>query len=284
MIRVGEWRLHAAAVLEATGVEEAALKLEWLLAGVLGWPRWRVQAAAAEAVPEAALPHLSSALARLAAREPLQYVLGEADFFGRVFRCDRRALIPRPETEELVARVLALADVWARPAPAVADVGTGTGCIAITLALERPAARVVGTDVAEAALQLARENAERLGRPAGLRWQQGDLLADQPAGSLDLVVSNPPYVSAAEWAELAPELRAFEPRRALVAGPGGLEVLACLAEQAFRALRPGGRLACEMGSTQGIALAAHLRQLGFSDVVVHNDLAGLPRMVFGVRV
>lgn len=283
MTRVGEWRAHATAELAVAGVDEAALKLEWLLVGVLGWPRWRVQAAAAEPVPDADLPRLHAALARLAAREPLQYVLGEADFFGRVFRCDRRALIPRPETEEMVARALDLADVWARPGPAVADVGTGTGCIALTLALERPAAQVVGIDLDSAALSLARENAERLGRPVGLSWREADLLDGQPETSLDLVISNPPYVSASEWQDLEPELRDFEPRRALVAGPDGIELLARLAEQAFRALRPGGRLFCEMGSTQGIELAAHLRQLGYSDVVVHNDLAGLPRMVMGVR-
>ncbi len=283
MIRVGEWQATAAATLAAAGVEEASLKLEWLLVGVLGWPRWQVQAAANDWLPGDALARLESDLARLAAREPLQYVLGEADFFGRVFHCDRRALIPRPETEELVSRALDLAEVWTRPAPAVADVGTGTGCIAITLALERPSARVVGIDLDPAALSLARANAERLGCPAGLGWRQADLLEGQPEARLDLVVSNPPYVSESEWADLAPELREYEPRRALVAGPDGCELLARLAEQAFRALRPGGRLLCEMGNTQGIAVAGHLRRAGFTDVVVHNDLAGLPRIVFGVR-
>ena len=283
MNSLGELLTSTRAELAAAGLDEAGLKAEWLLAGLLGVPRWTLQAEPGRDFDPAALPRVRAAVDRLKKREPLSYVLGAAEFHGRVFRSDRRALIPRPETEELVEHVLSLQPVWGRPQPAVADVGTGTGCIALTLALARPEARVTGIDLDPSALELAHENGALHGNPRNLRWRLGDLLQGVPASSLDLVVSNPPYVSEAEWRGLEPELRHFEPWRALVAGATGMELLERLAVEAVAALRPGGMLACEIGSTQGEAVAALLRRAGFEGVEVRRDLAGHPRIARGTR-
>ena len=283
MNSLGELLTSTRAELAAAGLDEAGIKAEWLLAGLLGVPRWTLQAEPGRDVDPAALPRVRAAVDRLKKREPLSYVLGAAEFHGRVFRSDRRALIPRPETEELVEHVLSLQPVWDRPQPVVADVGTGTGCIALTLALERPEARVTGIDLDPSALELAHENGALLGNPRNLRWRLGDLLQGVPPASLDLVVSNPPYVSEAEWRGLEPELRHFEPWRALVAGATGLEILERLAAEAAVALRPGGVLVCEIGSTQGDAVAALLRRAGFEGVEVRRDLAGNPRIARGHR-
>lgn len=283
MSGVRDWLRTATDRLAAAGLDEASVKAEWLLAERLRKPRWRLHEAPERAIPHELLPGLAADLSRLVLREPLQYVIGHTEFMGRRFLCDRRALIPRPETEELAALALADDELWSRPEPVVADVGTGTGCLALTLALERPHARVLGIDLYPEALALARENARQLGEPARLHWRQGDLLDGLPPASLDAVISNPPYVSEAEWPDLAVELREHEPRTAFVAGPGGLETLARLAEQAFVVLRVGGRLWLEMGSTQEQALAAHVCASGFCDVAVRPDLAGLPRLLKAVR-
>ncbi len=214
----------------------------------------------------------------------LQYVLGEAWFWGRRFVCDGRALIPRPETEELVQRVLDDAGLWRRERPVVVDVGTGTGCIALTLAAERLRARVTGVDVSPDALALARENEAAAGtvRPRGVAdraicWRAG------PAGSLDLVVSNPPYIASAAIATLAEEVRAHEPRSALDGGPDGLACIRRLAAQAVLALRPGGRLWMEIGDEQGEATRCILAGAGFDSVQLHRDLSGHDRLVEGKR-
>ncbi len=207
---------------------------------------------------------------------PTQYITGRQEFYGREFKVDARALIPRPETEHLIEAVLPRA----AGAPLIVDVGCGSGAIAVTLALELPQARVIASDISWAALQLARENAAALG--ANAAFVAGDLLAAVKAVSVDIVVSNPPYVAAESRAELATEVRDWEPSLALFGGADGFEITARLLPDAARVLRPGGLLVMEMGAGQW---AAHEQKAAayFTDIEPLFDLAGIHRALMARR-
>lgn len=215
-------------------------------------------------------------LARRAGGEPMAYLAGEREFFGRTFRVDRRVLIPRPETEHLVEIALGL------PLPErarVLEVGTGSGAIAATLAAERPRWRVVATDRSLAALAVARTNAVRLGVAARVSALAADLAAPLDLAGFDLLLSNPPYVDPAEMAELPRDVRDWEPVLALLSPGGGTRIAERLLEQA-RALRPGAFLALEHGATQRAELLEAARSLGGYELVeARADLAGLARDV-----
>jgi release factor glutamine methyltransferase len=212
--------------------------------------------------------------ARRAAHEPMAYILGEREFFGRVFRTDRRALIPRPETELLVEIALEL-----EPRTAL-DVGTGSGAVALAIADELPDCDVTGTDTSTAALDLARENSERVGIDGRVRFERGTV----PDGRwFDLVLANLPYVGEDEWQGLAPEITRYEPREALVAGADGVEAIAATVPAALGALNPGASLALEVGAGQAGPVAELLLDLGFSQVEGRQDLAGIARVVLGSR-
>ncbi len=259
--------------------DNVRLDVAWLVSRAIGCPRLDLPLLGDRRLAPRERRRIVAGLARLAAGEPLAYVLGDAEFMGRVFACDRRALIPRPETEQLAAAVLGWAPLWRRSAPRVADVGTGGGCLAVTLALERPAVRLLAVDISPAALALARRNAGRHGVAGRLRFRRGDLLAGLPPGRLDAVVSNPPYVAAAEWARCPTSVRAFEPRRALDGGVDGLAVIRRLIGQARAALAPGGWLFLEIGAAQGRAVRALLAAAGFGAVRILSDLAGRDRVI-----
>lgn len=278
-----------AAKLERAGRDEARTKALWLLHHVTGVPFGDIAARGIRPLIKEQWDELGRLLDRVAAGEPVQYVVGNADFMGRVFSCDKRALIPRPETEELVAAVVALVKAWPRPPvaassparPRIVDVGTGTGCIAITLALELPGADLLATDISAAALALAGENADA--HNVAVAFRQTDLLAGFEPASVDLVVSNPPYIADGEAAALAPEIREHEPHAALFAGPDGLDVIRCLVEQAATVLRPDGWIFLEIGETQADAVTHLMVRTGFSGVTVRKDLAGHDRIVQGHR-
>jgi release factor glutamine methyltransferase len=208
-------------------------------------------------------------LARRLAGEPVQYLLGRCEFYGRSFRVDPRVLIPRPETELVCEHVLRLA----APGMRVIDVGCGSGAIAVTLALEMPDLDVLGSDVSIDAILVARANAQRLG--ARVRFAAGDLLV-HTRERFSLIVSNPPYIPAEDVPGLQREVSLHEPRLALSGGPGGLEVIERLAGEAFERLDPGGSLVLEIGWDQGDRVRQLAGSLGFR-AVVHEDLAGLPR-------
>ncbi len=199
--------------------------------------------------------------------EPMQYILGEQEFFGLRFEVTPDVLIPRPETEHLVEAVLHLKDK-----ADILDVGTGSGAIAVALAHALPQSRVTAVDISPAALEVARRNAQRHG--VGVRFLQSDLLASV-AGQFDAVVSNPPYVAAAEVLE--PQVDRYEPHSALYAGPTGLEIYQRLIPQSRDHLKPGGWLLMEMGFGQGAALQHLLGE--WSNVSIINDLQGIPRIV-----
>ena len=225
---------------------------------------------------EGALRRLRLLVDRRRSREPLAYILGEWGFRRLSLAVDGRALIPRPETETVVERCLVhLRD---RLRPAVVDVGTGSGAIALAIAAEHPGARVVGVDSSLAALSLAAENRARTGLDRRVTLLDGNLL-DGAGGPFDLVVSNPPYVSPDELDSLQPEIRLYEPREAVI----GVGLAERIAADARRVLVPGGRLVLECGDGQAAGLTAELARLGYEDVLATPDLAGRDRVVEGSR-
>ena len=219
--------------------------------------------------------------ARLASGEPLQYVVGRANFRGLDLICDRRGLIPRPETEVLVEKVLEHEGLWAHPRPVVADVGTGSGCIVCSLRAERPEADYWAVDVSPEALSLARENAKMLGFEPEIRWQEGDLLAGFKSQSLHAIVANLPYISEGEWIELGESVRNYEPSRALTGGNDGLELVRHLSRQAKSVLMPNGVIFLEVGDTQGVDGATLLESDGYRNIQIIPDLAGRDRILIG---
>ena len=262
--------------LGEAGVPAPRTDAEHLVAHVLGKARSQLYAPNGE-LTEEQLARLRSLADRRRRREPLAYVLGEWGFRRLVLSVDRRVLVPRPETEVLVDRCLALLrDV--EPVQVV-DVGTGSGAIALAIADEHPGARVLGIDASEDALAVARTNAARTGLTDRVAFRTGDLLTpvESPVG---LVVSNPPYVHPDELDLVDPEVRDWEPRLAFV----GEGVADRIAADALRVLRPGGAVALECGDRQVPALADHLRGLGYRDVAVTRDLAGRERIVEGRTV
>jgi release factor glutamine methyltransferase len=224
-------------------------------------------------------------LLRRAGREPLQYILGTAGFRELELAVDSRALIPRPETEQLVQEVLdwVASRSWSDREPAALDVGTGSGCIALALAQEGPFQRVVATDASEEALDLARENADRTGLAGRVEFRSGAGWAPVGGQRFDVVVSNPPYVAEAERETLAPEVVEWEPDPALFAGDDGLHTLRTLVAGAADHLRPGGLLALEVGLGQAAHVADLLRTgpgaSRYDGVRVAEDLARRDRFV-----
>ena len=218
-------------------------------------------------------------IAERAARRPLQHLVGEIEFFGLTLKVGPEALIPRPDTETLVEAAL-LRFERSGPAPyRIADVGCGTGAIALALASRLPAARVFAVENAPGALELAAANIRRCNLGSRVRLVRGDLLADFGSGTLDGVVANLPYIPDAEIAGLEPEVREHEPREALAGGPDGLDPLRRLAPMAARAVRPGGRVLVEIGAGQQDAATGILTDAGLGHVESLPDLKGIPRVL-----
>jgi release factor glutamine methyltransferase len=218
---------------------------------------------------------------RRLAGEPIQYITGEAEFYGLPFHVNRDVLIPRPETELLVEKTVQLAPLVRRPR--ILDVGAGSGAIAIALAHEWPDAMVTATDLSTAALDVARRNAERLGFARRVRFLQGDLLEPAASQHFDIVVSNPPYVPDSDRETLEVEVRDYEPAQALFAGEDGLEIYRRLIPAAFGVLVPGGFLALEIGYGQQEAIRTLLASAGFSGIEFTEDLQKIPRVVLARR-
>lgn len=213
--------------------------------------------------------------------EPIQYITGECEFYGLPFKVTPDVLIPRPETEHLVERVIALSLRFARPR--MVDIGTGSGAIAVALAHQLPVAAIAATDLSEAALAVARENAALNGVGERIRFVQGDLLAPLEDEPFEIVVSNPPYVPNTDRALIAVEVREFEPALALFAGEDGLDIYRRLIPAAYRALVPGGFIALEIGFTQAEAIERLLASAGFREIEFKPDLRGIPRVASALR-
>lgn len=216
--------------------------------------------------------------------EPLQYVVGHVDFFGLQIKCDRRALIPRPETELLVEEVLSSSSsIWEHKPTSVIDVGTGSGCIALTLAKQCPDANVSAVDLSAEALELAQENAQLNGLQGRVLWLENDLLQGVAEDSATAVVANLPYISTSDYQMLSPSVRDYEPQTALESAPTGMELIRQLAEQARHVLLPGGMLFLEFGHHQGALVRECLEKLGYRNVQIKHDLAGHERMAIAMN-
>lgn len=261
----------AAGRLRLAGLPEPRREALRLLADLAGETPGSVVLRGEEEAPESLGERLEGALARRAAGEPTAYVSGTVAFRHLTLVVDRRVLIPRPETEGLVDLVLDLV-----PGGRVVDVGTGSGCIALSLAREGPY-EVTGIDLSPDALAVATGNAERLGIP--VRFLAGDLLAPVRGERFAAVVSNPPYLTRAEHASLDPSVRDWEPAVALWSGEDGMEVLRRLLVEAAALLMPGGWLALEVDCSRAAEVAAQARRSGWSAVAIHQDLFGRDRYV-----
>lgn len=232
-------------------------------------------------------PAQSAELEKLIVRaeqgEPIQYIIGHVDFRGLEIRSDRRALIPRPETERLVDKVLT-SEIPGLQSARICDVGTGTGCVGLALLNELPNAEVTAVDMSPDALSLAKENAERLGLSDRFHLLKNNLLEGMEAHRFDVVVSNPPYIQSCVCQELDSSVRDYEPLSALDGGTDGLDLIRPLAKQAFRSLKPDGGLFLEIGYDQGEAVSDCLKKAGFSHVNITKDYAGNDRIVSGLKI
>jgi release factor glutamine methyltransferase len=218
---------------------------------------------------------------RRLAGEPIQYITGEAEFYGLPFHVNRDVLIPRPETEHLVEKVMALAAEFVRPK--IVDVGTGSGAIAVALAHALPFAEITATDISADALAVAKANAARNGVADRVRFFKGDLLEAVAGEHFDIVISNPPYVPESDRTTLDVEVRDYEPAQALFAGEDGLQIYRRLIPAAFDALVPGGYLALEIGYGQRAGIEALLVREGFAGIKFIPDLQGIARVAVARR-
>jgi release factor glutamine methyltransferase len=285
-VAVAARRLTAAGVPADESRRDAAL----LARSRLGWTAATWLSRSNEDAPADFAAGFEPLVARRAAREPIAYIFGEREFYGRTFEVGPAVLVPRPETELLIEEALhCLRRIERLPDPSgvtipepvrVLDVGTGSGCIAITLGLEAPAIRLAATDTSTAALHIARANAIRLGADDRIDFQIADLVDGIP-GVFDVIVSNPPYVPDTDRASLPPEVRDHEPGGALYAGPDGLDVIRRLVPSAFAALKPGGWLAIEIGYGQAAPVVQLFADAGFTDIRAVADLQSIDRVIRG---
>ena len=265
----------AASYLEKRGVESARLNAEHLLAHVLGMPR-RIELYLQFERPlsESERAPLRELVKRRSEGVPLQHLLGEVEFCGRLFNCDARALIPRPETELLVELVLK----ESAAATSILDVATGSGVIGLSLALSRPDVAVTLCDISPEALSLANVNALRHGIADKVARKESDLL-DAVEGIFDVIVSNPPYIPTSDISTLSREVK-NDPVLALDGGADGLRIVERLVKDALARITPGGLLALEIGHDQALRVVEILKTHNFRDIVVHRDYQGVERFVF----
>ena len=281
-VRTGARALEQAGWTPDDGRRDA----EALARGLLNWDTATWLAERREAAPPAFVDAFAESLARRLRHEPVAYIVGAREFYGRLFSVTRDVLIPRPETELVVDEALAVIDAKTSAGHAVCavvDVGTGSGCLAVTLALERPGLRVIATDISAGALAVAATNAARLGAADRVRFVRTSL-ADGLEGTFDVIVSNPPYVSVRDRASLMPDVRDYEPHEALYGGDDGLEMIRAVIDLSGARLRPGGSLVMELGAGQsGDAAERVSASTGLRLVRVAPDLNGIPRVLVAER-
>ena len=283
---VGKLLVNAQQMLEGAGIANAVQEARWLLAYALEMKHHELASRTEQSVTEEQLARVLSLVRRRESREPLQYILGTQEFCGLEFSVTSAVLIPRPETELLIQETVREGG-FAEGAVLV-DVGTGSGCVAVTLATILGDMRIFALDCSHDALSVAKGNAERHGVSDKIVWLEGDLLSPlreySVAGAVDAIISNPPYIAEAEWAGLPPEVRDYEPRQALLAGPQGTEFHERLIHDSKQFLVPGGLLVMELGQGQAplvrrVAEAAG----GYTGLQTVKDEAGIERVLIARR-
>lgn len=290
-VTVGELARQGTMMLRRAGIEDAAREAGWLLEHALRRPALDLRLSESQPVEGEGLRRAQALLARRANREPLQYLLGTQEFCGVEFEVEPSVLIPRPETELLVDAAVRYAGMHSAAGrrPVIVDMGTGSGCIAVTLARRMPLAVLYATDRSAEALRVAKRNAERHGVAGQVTFLEGDLLQPLRAcgvtGRVDLVISNPPYIAEREWEALQPEVRLFEPRIALAGGEDGLAIYRRLVQEAAKLLTTAGWLIMEIGQGQVHPILALIEATGrYGTVDVRRDQAGIDRVVCARRV
>lgn len=266
----------------ARGIENPRLDAEVLVAHALGIDRTRVIIEAMRPLESAELALLRELVKRRRSHEPIAYLRREREFYGRSFRVDARVLIPRPDTEALVEVALARTKDVSLSMRQL-DLCTGSGCVAITMARQRPTACVLASDLSSGALVVARENAYRLGA-YNVAFVEGDLFTNIPAGShFDVITANPPYIATGEIGGLMPDVRDFEPRMALDGGVDGLDFVRRIVEGAPDFLAPRGVLALEIGAGEADATRALFEERGYREISVDRDYGKIERVVSALR-
>lgn len=280
---IGKVVRWAADDFRSRGIESPRLEAELLLSLVLGIDRMRIIVEHDRPLQPNELMRYRELIKRRRAREPVAYIRGEREFYGRVFRVDKRVLIPRPDTEALVETAL---ERTARLSMSgrMLDLCTGSGCVATSFAKERPSWQVTGTDLSAGAIEVARDNAFRLGAIWNVRWLVGDLYAPIGDERFDLITANPPYIADSEAPSLSADIRDYEPHLALFGGEEGLDLVARIVRGAPAHLRRGGLLALEIGAGQADAVVEMLERAGFADIKRTRDYGGHERVVSGAWI
>ena len=272
---------YAQARLKAAGIDSPRFEAQLLAGMVLGISRTAVTAQLHPQLSPSQFEMLRDFITRRENREPLAYIRTTQDFYGREFSVSPEVLIPRPETEMLVD--FALERTPDRLPFRFAEVGTGSGCIAISILIERPLSTCIAVDISEEALRIARKNAEKQGVVDRLELKKGDMLKGFAPDSFDLILSNPPYIPTGVIPTLQPEVRLFEPKLALDGGEDGLELYRRLTSQAAMVLRPGGWVAVEIGMGQSEEVTSLFASASLRDIETRLDLAGIERVALGRR-
>jgi release factor glutamine methyltransferase len=283
---LGSLMVHVRRRLDAAGVECADREARWLIEHALGLTSSSQLVDRARSVNPREMARVDDYVNRRAAREPLQYILGTQEFCGLEFEVNPAVLIPRPETELLVQELIRRLPQGVRPT--VVDVGTGSGCVAVTFARAVPDARILATDLSSQALDTAKRNARRHGVETTISWLEGDLLAPLAGlnceGAVAAIMANPPYIRESDWSELQPEVSRYEPRMALVAGKRGTEVHERILDEAVSFLAPGGLLAMELGQGQSADVCAKIETMAvYQRAEIVPDEAGIDRIVIVER-
>jgi release factor glutamine methyltransferase len=269
--------------LRAAGMDTPEIDAQCLAEIAFGCDALRLAADENQPIDDESVAKLQALAERRLTGEPVARIQGHKEFYGLDFDLNAATLVPRPETELLVD--LAIEALRDREAPRFVDLGTGTGCVAISILRNEPRAAGVASDLSEEALQAARNNAAAIGVTDRLQLREGNWYGALQDGELfDLIVSNPPYVESEIITELMPDVRDFDPALALDGGPDGLQAYRIIGKGAARWLKPGGTLMVEIGSEQGLEVGALLAALGFAHVEIKKDLAGLDRVVIGHHV
>ncbi len=267
--------------LAARRVESPESVMRILLGRILKCGPLEVTLRGGDLLDEKRLEAMRRGIRRVASGEPVQHVVGETDFMGHRIKADRRALVPRPETEILVETVLNDTNLWKGDQQALVDFGVGSGCISIAIASARPTARILAIDISDDALSLARENVSSAGLEDRIGLSNRDLSELVEPESIDAVIANPPYIPSDACEHLPANVRDHDPRLALDGGPSGTSVIEQVIETSTFILKSGGRLFMEIGADQAQTVSAIMEEAGFSEVKVTRDLAGRDRIVSG---